>query len=141
MKWRLFFQNNNSVPVRRQWGDYDSKEAALRAACGMMKVARVSVLYIEDPDGNDAATYHLYTTRCPKRGAVRPDFLIELKRCMQRALNCSLLELAGTQTSRFDTQWVLGVTPSAPPPGRPLASGHPPASSAPVGPGSGGGFA
>ena len=53
MKWRLFFQDNNSVPVGRQWGDYDSKEAALRAACGMIKVARVSVLYIENPDGNE----------------------------------------------------------------------------------------
>ena len=53
MKWRLFFQNNNSVPVRRQWGDYDSKEAALRAACEKLNVTRVTVLYIEEPDGNE----------------------------------------------------------------------------------------
>jgi hypothetical protein len=51
-QWRLFFQNNSKLPARRQWGDYDSKEASLRAACHMMKVV-IAVLYIEDPDGNE----------------------------------------------------------------------------------------
>ena len=53
MKWRLFFQDYNSFPARRQWGDHDSKEAALRAACDKLKVTRVTVLYIEEPDGSE----------------------------------------------------------------------------------------
>jgi hypothetical protein len=53
MKWKLVFKDHNSLPAPEQWGVYDSKQDALNAACEKMKVLRVEVVRIEEPDGNE----------------------------------------------------------------------------------------
>jgi hypothetical protein len=50
-KWKLWFKSRSSAPFEPQYGEYDTKDAALRAACEMMKVPGKEVLRIEGPNG------------------------------------------------------------------------------------------
>ena len=49
MKWKLWTQNEI---IGKGFDEYDSKDAALERACGIIRhQRRVKVLYIEEPDG------------------------------------------------------------------------------------------
>ena len=49
--WNLFTRDQNVSPPMEGSNEYESREKALRAACQSMKQVRVTVLYIEGPNG------------------------------------------------------------------------------------------
>jgi hypothetical protein len=51
MPWNLWTQDEKVTPPIEASMPYETKEAALSAACVALKTQRLKVLYIEGPDG------------------------------------------------------------------------------------------